>query len=72
MLYVESLYSRNNILLFLSLWRSLIERKSYFATIIFDAVFNGLKSTNIRECVRIARLTHGNSDLPKLIIETLC
>ena len=42
------------------------------ATIIADAVFNRLKSTNIRECVRIARLTRGNSDLSKLdnIIET--
>jgi Holliday junction DNA helicase RuvB len=42
------------------------------ATIIADAVFNRLKSTNIRECVRIARLTRGNNNLSKLdnIIET--
>ena len=30
--------------------------------IIADAVFNRLKSTNIRECVRIARLTRGKDD----------
>jgi len=42
------------------------------ATIIADAVFNKLKSTNIRECVRIARLIRGNNNLSKLdnIIET--
>ena len=40
--------------------------------IIADAVFNRLKSTNIRECVRLARLTRSESNLPKLerIIET--
>ena len=42
------------------------------AMIIADAVFNRLKSTNIRECVRLARLTRSESNLPKLerIIET--
>jgi MoxR-like ATPase len=42
------------------------------AMIIADAVFNRLKSTNIRECVRIARLTGTDTDLPKLdkIIDT--
>jgi Holliday junction DNA helicase RuvB len=42
------------------------------ATIIAEAVFNRLKSTNIRECIRIARLTHGDIDVSKLdkILET--
>src|SRR5437879_3404706 len=42
------------------------------AMIIADAVFNRLKSTNIRECVRLARLTRSESNLAKLdqIIET--
>jgi len=42
------------------------------ATVIADAVFNRLKSANIRECVRIARLTRGDIDLSKLdkILET--
>src|SRR5437588_7504098 len=42
------------------------------ATIIAEAVFNRLKSTNIRECIRIARLTRGDIDLSKLdrILET--
>jgi MoxR-like ATPase len=42
------------------------------AMIIADAVFNRLKSTNIRECVRIARLIGNDTDLAKLdkIIET--
>jgi MoxR-like ATPase len=42
------------------------------AMIIADAVFNRLKSTNIRECVRLARLTRAESNLPKLerFIET--
>jgi hypothetical protein len=40
--------------------------------IIADAVFNRLKSTNIRECVRLARLTRSDSNLARLerIIET--
>jgi Holliday junction DNA helicase RuvB len=42
------------------------------ATIIAEAVFNRLESTNIRECIRIARLTHGDIDVSKLdkILET--
>jgi Holliday junction DNA helicase RuvB len=42
------------------------------ATIIAEAVFNRLKSTNIRECIRIARLTRGDIDVSKLdkILET--
>lgn len=36
------------------------------ATVIADAVFNRLKSTNNRECIRIARLTRGDIDLSKL------
>jgi Holliday junction DNA helicase RuvB len=36
------------------------------ATVIADAVFNRLKSTNIRECIRIARLTRGDIDHSKL------
>jgi len=42
------------------------------ALIIADAVFNRLKSTNIRECVRIARLIRSANDLDRLdkIIET--
>src|SRR6266516_1408418 len=42
------------------------------AIVIADAVFNRLKSTNIRECIRIARLTRGDIDLSKLdrILET--
>ena len=36
------------------------------AMIIADAVFNRLKSTNIRECVRIARLTRGKDDPSRL------
>lgn len=42
------------------------------AMIIADAVYNRLKSTNIRECVRIARLIGNETYLAKLdkIIET--
>ncbi len=42
------------------------------ATVIADAVFNRLKSTNFRECIRIARLTHGDIDPSKIdkILET--
>jgi len=42
------------------------------AMIIADAVFNRLKSTNIRECVRLARLTRSDNNLAKLerIVET--
>jgi hypothetical protein len=42
------------------------------AMIIADALFNRLKSTNIRECVRLARLTRSESNLAKLdrIIDT--
>jgi DNA replicative helicase MCM subunit Mcm2 (Cdc46/Mcm family) len=42
------------------------------ATTIADAVFNRLHSTNIRECVRIARLTRSDNNLATLdkIIET--
>jgi len=36
------------------------------ATVIADAVFNRLKSTNIRECIRIARSTRGDIDHSKL------
>lgn len=36
------------------------------ATVIADAVFNRLKSTNIRECIRISRLTRGDIDHSKL------
>jgi hypothetical protein len=42
------------------------------AMIIADAVYNRLKSTNIRECVRLARLTRSDNNLanPERIIET--
>jgi Holliday junction DNA helicase RuvB len=42
------------------------------ALIIADGVFNRLKSTNIRECVRIARLKRSDNDLDRLdkVIET--
>jgi len=42
------------------------------AMIIADAVYNRLKSTNIRECVRLARLTRSDNNLANLerIIET--
>jgi holliday junction DNA helicase RuvB len=42
------------------------------AMIIADAVFNRLKSTNVRECVRLARLTRSDNRVAKLdkIIET--
>ncbi len=42
------------------------------AMIIADAVFNRLKSTNIGECVRLARLTRSDNNLAKLerIVET--
>jgi len=42
------------------------------AMIIADGVFNRLKSTNIRECVRLARLTRSDNNLAKLerLIET--
>jgi hypothetical protein len=36
------------------------------ATVIADAVLNRLESTDVKECIRIARLTHGNIDLSKL------
>src|SRR5712692_4474855 len=42
------------------------------AMIVADAVYNRIKSTNIRECVRIARLIGNNTNLAKLdkIIDT--
>lgn len=36
------------------------------ATLIAEAVFNRLKSTNVREFVRIARLTWGKDDPSEL------
>jgi hypothetical protein len=36
------------------------------AMIIADGVSNRLKSTNIRECVRIARLVRSDNDLDRL------
>jgi Holliday junction DNA helicase RuvB len=36
------------------------------ATMIADAVFNRLKSTNIRECIRIARLVGSDSNLAQV------
>ena len=40
------------------------------ALIIADGVYNRLKSTNIRECVRIARLAKNDSAQVNLIIDT--
>ena len=36
------------------------------ATMIADAVFNRLKSANIRECIRIARLVGSDSNLAQV------
>jgi Holliday junction DNA helicase RuvB len=40
------------------------------ALIIADGVFNRLKSSNIRECVRIARLAKNNTVQVNKIIDT--
>jgi hypothetical protein len=40
------------------------------ALLIADGVFNRLKSSNIRECVRIARLAKNDSDQVNKIIDT--
>jgi Holliday junction DNA helicase RuvB len=40
------------------------------ALLIADGVFNRLKSSNIRECVRIARLARNDSDQVNKIIDT--
>jgi hypothetical protein len=40
------------------------------ALIIADSVYNRLKSANIRECVRIARLTKNDSSQVNKIIDT--
>jgi hypothetical protein len=40
------------------------------ALLIADGVYNRLKSTNIRECVRIARLAKNNSTQVTRIIDT--
>ena len=40
------------------------------ALFIADRVYNGLKSSNIRECVRIARLSRNNPDHVSRIIDT--
>jgi MoxR-like ATPase len=43
---------------------------SDIALLIADGVFNRLKSSNIRECVRIARLARNDSDQVNKIIDT--
>lgn len=40
------------------------------ALIIADGVFNRLKSSNIRECIRIARLARNDSAQVNRIIDT--
>jgi Holliday junction DNA helicase RuvB len=40
------------------------------ALLIADGVFNRLKSSNIRECIRIARLARNDSAHVNLIIDT--
>jgi hypothetical protein len=42
----------------------------HIALLIADGVYNSLKSTNIRECVRIARLAKNDSTQVNRIIDT--
>jgi hypothetical protein len=42
----------------------------HIALLIADGVYNSLKSTNIRECVRIARLSKNDSAQVNRIIDT--